>query len=356
MAMVFCRGCGKEIHETAISCPHCGAQQGVASKGKFGRPKTYDAVPWYRKNWFAIICFFFFVPGLLLALITGPIYYERGGQLKTYSVAAKVFLIIWSLVYMFGVLSHWDGWGLGDSGNQTVSLVKTGSLQSCPGSTLEEMAKSFLQDPSWDSGVSDEGVKFVNLSGEVSYADKPVHGVIQFSVDGNSFQYRALEFNGVPQSQLLAAGLLAKMCESARHSVASIDAVSSPITGESEKPSHAVKAEKRHERSASSVQDPIVGKWANATQDLTISATADGGYSGEIAVGDGEAGGCGGDITGTIVKHGQDLELIGQDQDLPSCGVKITLQGNEATTEEGEQCSTYHGASCDFTGVLKRSD
>ena len=22
--MVFCRGCGKEIHETAIMCPHCG--------------------------------------------------------------------------------------------------------------------------------------------------------------------------------------------------------------------------------------------------------------------------------------------------------------------------------------------
>ena len=26
MAMVFCRGCGKEIHETAILCPHCGCQ------------------------------------------------------------------------------------------------------------------------------------------------------------------------------------------------------------------------------------------------------------------------------------------------------------------------------------------
>lgn len=23
--MVFCRGCGKEIHETARNCPHCGA-------------------------------------------------------------------------------------------------------------------------------------------------------------------------------------------------------------------------------------------------------------------------------------------------------------------------------------------
>lgn len=25
--MVFCRGCGKDIHETAISCPSCGAPQ-----------------------------------------------------------------------------------------------------------------------------------------------------------------------------------------------------------------------------------------------------------------------------------------------------------------------------------------
>jgi TM2 domain-containing membrane protein YozV len=31
MAMVFCRGCGKEIHETALNCPHCGAQQRVAA-------------------------------------------------------------------------------------------------------------------------------------------------------------------------------------------------------------------------------------------------------------------------------------------------------------------------------------
>lgn len=28
--MVFCRGCGKEIHETAVTCPNCGAPQKVA--------------------------------------------------------------------------------------------------------------------------------------------------------------------------------------------------------------------------------------------------------------------------------------------------------------------------------------
>jgi len=29
MAMVFCKGCGKEIHDSAVTCPTCGAVQGV---------------------------------------------------------------------------------------------------------------------------------------------------------------------------------------------------------------------------------------------------------------------------------------------------------------------------------------
>ena len=32
MSMVYCQGCGKEIHESAPTCPHCGApQHGLAS-------------------------------------------------------------------------------------------------------------------------------------------------------------------------------------------------------------------------------------------------------------------------------------------------------------------------------------
>jgi TM2 domain-containing membrane protein YozV len=34
MGMVFCRGCGKEIHETAPTCPFCGAVQAVRQPGK----------------------------------------------------------------------------------------------------------------------------------------------------------------------------------------------------------------------------------------------------------------------------------------------------------------------------------
>ena len=40
-AMVFCRGCGKEIHESAVTCPHCGAPQG---KGKSGKSKVTAGV------------------------------------------------------------------------------------------------------------------------------------------------------------------------------------------------------------------------------------------------------------------------------------------------------------------------
>lgn len=40
MAMVHCRACGKEIHETAPTCPHCGAVQFGATNGKSLKSQT----------------------------------------------------------------------------------------------------------------------------------------------------------------------------------------------------------------------------------------------------------------------------------------------------------------------------
>ena len=31
MSMVHCRGCGQQIHESAVTCPHCGAPHGATS-------------------------------------------------------------------------------------------------------------------------------------------------------------------------------------------------------------------------------------------------------------------------------------------------------------------------------------
>ena len=38
MSMVFCRGCGKEIHETAVTCPSCGAPQNIPNSKRVSSP------------------------------------------------------------------------------------------------------------------------------------------------------------------------------------------------------------------------------------------------------------------------------------------------------------------------------
>jgi len=53
-------------------------------------PQTYADVPWFRKNWFAVVCFFIFAPGLIAILATGPMYYEKKGELKKYGMGARV--------------------------------------------------------------------------------------------------------------------------------------------------------------------------------------------------------------------------------------------------------------------------
>jgi len=44
MGMVFCRGCGKEIHESAPTCPQCGAPQSIKNT-------TTDTIPDGIKGW-----------------------------------------------------------------------------------------------------------------------------------------------------------------------------------------------------------------------------------------------------------------------------------------------------------------
>ena len=38
--MVYCRGCGKEIHETAPTCPSCGAPQNLPKPAEDGNRST----------------------------------------------------------------------------------------------------------------------------------------------------------------------------------------------------------------------------------------------------------------------------------------------------------------------------
>lgn len=48
--MVFCRGCGKQIHHSAVSCPNCGAVQSTVAAMNVSVKRILPAM---------LLCFFF---------------------------------------------------------------------------------------------------------------------------------------------------------------------------------------------------------------------------------------------------------------------------------------------------------
>lgn len=101
----------------------------------------------------------------------------------------------------------------GDS--EMVSLVKNGTLENYPEKTLGTAIENYFETPYWTSGESEEGEKFVNVEGTVYFMDKEVDALLQYKIseDNTSFEYSALELNGVPQSNLIYFGLIESMYE-----------------------------------------------------------------------------------------------------------------------------------------------
>lgn len=76
MTMVFCKGCGKEIHESAPTCPHCGAPQFTGGSSQNGADKgfiEYATMPLKRYAEFGGRSrrkeFWFFILGYMLVLV-----------------------------------------------------------------------------------------------------------------------------------------------------------------------------------------------------------------------------------------------------------------------------------------------
>lgn len=56
--MVHCRGCGKQLHESAISCPNCGASQSMPKRqpaSRSGGAVFLIACGWTLLIWFALV-------------------------------------------------------------------------------------------------------------------------------------------------------------------------------------------------------------------------------------------------------------------------------------------------------------
>lgn len=56
----------------------------------------------------------------------------------------------------------------GGTGDKYVQMVKDGTLNGYPQMTVGEAFDGFLSNPKWESGLSDDNVRFVNVTGGIS--------------------------------------------------------------------------------------------------------------------------------------------------------------------------------------------
>lgn len=92
-----------------------------------------------------------------------------------------------------------------------VQMVKDGTLMAYPQMTVGEAFDNFLEKPKWESGLSDENERFVNVKGGILYYEKEVELLVQFMIvdeEDGTFEYNACEINGVPQINLVYWELL----------------------------------------------------------------------------------------------------------------------------------------------------
>lgn len=91
-SLISCPHCTHQIHESAPTCPQCGASRTIAG----GAPRaytSYNQVPWNRKLWFAITTVVLFMPLFLVIAFTGEIYFVKKGELQTLPKKNKFIIL-----------------------------------------------------------------------------------------------------------------------------------------------------------------------------------------------------------------------------------------------------------------------
>jgi len=98
---VHCRGCGHQIHETALTCPKCGAPQVIPAQvvpsamAPLGSSLAgYGSIPWFRQRWALVCMFLVFAPAAVVVAWSGEIYYLAGTTIKTFPKSAKIIMTV----------------------------------------------------------------------------------------------------------------------------------------------------------------------------------------------------------------------------------------------------------------------
>lgn len=104
---IHCHGCAAQIHETAPTCPKCGASQiapsaaAVVSAGATTAAlMPYAQVKWFRRRWFLILCMLTISPIAGLVALTGDMHYAVKGAAKVFPKNFKWAVVLLSAGYV----------------------------------------------------------------------------------------------------------------------------------------------------------------------------------------------------------------------------------------------------------------
>lgn len=239
---MFCHKCGAQVVEGAAFCPKCGtkivhtddAQQSMSTSTPVVEPQQTSAeTPPIAENnqstlksntslrkvaiigrvlmWGALLLLFLHLPispAILVAGVAIGIILSALGAKRPLGLSKIIELVVAAILLVVVGFSTLLSGGTGD---KYVQMVKGGILDGYPQMTVGEAFDGFLSDPKWESGLSDDNVRFVNVTGGALYFGEEAELAVQFIIvdekDG-SFQYNACEVNGTPQSDLVFWGLL----------------------------------------------------------------------------------------------------------------------------------------------------
>jgi hypothetical protein len=98
-----------------------------------------------------------------------------------------------------------------------VTVVRSGTLESCPNSTVGEIADAYFSDPQWSDFTTTNGNTVVELTGGMTYNNLPAEALIQFTVHqiAGTFEGVYFSLNGTSQSLTLMTELFDQMCAAA---------------------------------------------------------------------------------------------------------------------------------------------
>lgn len=240
---MFCFKCGNEINKDAAFCSKCGSK--VRSEGeKISRegqsnsaegegqiaPKNIKNNKYSNKagrilgrigSTILALLFTVILPGylaisflannpiiaiilLIAAIILVIVIFKREPKKMAYGIGGIIVA-----VGVIAVLSMLFNSNFKDKSDKYVEIVKNGILDQYPQKTVGDAFDNFLEKEVWESGITEDGIRFVNVSGELLYADELANVIVQFMVDeeNESFTYNACEIDGVPQNNLIVRSL-----------------------------------------------------------------------------------------------------------------------------------------------------